>query len=180
MHTLGKINELQRTLSGELLLSIKIPDTDKNMDAIESLRDKELNVDITKYTAKRSNNANRLFWKMCDQIAIALNITQEDAHDMLLRDWGVRDVFQIPKDRLETYKLTFDIIEVLDEYEAYEYGDVKVYVEAMCYVGSRFYNSAEMAYLITHTLEQAQELGINTFDEAECERLCSEWEARTR
>ena len=64
----GKLKDFTRSFSGECSIIFSL-DKSLNNEALNSLKDKILSIDIKEYKEKRSNQQNRLFWKTIGAIA---------------------------------------------------------------------------------------------------------------
>ena len=52
----------------------------------EETKDSEISIEIKKYRKRRSLDANAYFYVLVNKIASALNISDQEVHDKLLRD----------------------------------------------------------------------------------------------
>ena len=157
----------QRTLEGDLIICFAVED-ENVIEKLEKDRGQRLTVEAKRYKEPRSLNANNYFWKLCELIAQKAGSTQDEIHDLMLYRYGVRADLRFNKAILPAMKSQFDIV-----LELGDYGDE---VEARCFVGSRFYDTAEMARLIDGTVSDAKDYGVDLLNPEEIERLVSEWE----
>ena len=142
----------------------------------DRLKDKDISVEIKKYSEKRSLNANAYFHTLVGQIAAIQRLTHTEVHNRLIADYGVMDEQinniilddTIPWLRLDTIHLRpTTATRVMDNGKLY-----RVYLVMR---GSHTYNTAEMSRLIDGTVEEAKALGIETLTPDELERMKSLW-----
>lgn len=168
MTTTGEYRGAQRSLNGDLLVMFAVEDDEQMLEWAEKNKDKKLSIEVKQYREPRSLTANNYFWKLCDLLAQKMGSTQDEVHDLMLYRYGVRTDLAFKKNILPAMEKTFDIVLILEDY-----GED---VEARCFVGSRFYNTEEMARLIDGTVSDAKEQGIQLLNPEEIERLVAEWE----
>ena len=142
----------------------------------DRLKDKDISVEIKKYSEKRSLNANAYFHTLVGQIAAIQRLTHTEVHNRLIADYGVMDEQinniilddNIPWLRLDTIHLRpTTATRVMDNGKLY-----RVYLVMR---GRHTYNTAEMSRLIDGTVEEAKALGIETLTPDELERMKSLW-----
>ena len=168
MITTGEYRGAQRSLDGDLLVMFAVEDDEQMLEWAEKNKEKKLSIEVKQYREPRSLTANNYFWKLCDLLAQKMGSTQDEVHDLMLYRYGVRTDLAFKKNILPAMEKTFDIVLILEDY-----GED---VEARCFVGSRFYNTEEMARLIDGTVSDAKEQGIQLLNPEEIERLVAEWE----
>lgn len=182
MHVLGEYIGAQPSLEGDLCLMISVDD---DLDIREKLRKLEglrVSLELTKYSEKRSLNANAYFWKLCDLIAKAVRSDKDTIYLLMLRDAGVFDYYELPVEASELIQAHYRYSE-----EDYRYKRLLVHPETgeevetefvalKCYKGSHEYDAKQMAELINHTVDEAHELGIDTLAKEEIENLVNRWQ----
>ena len=169
MRTKAYYQGASKSLAGELIVSFAIED-EEAIAKLEKDKDKMLVLEIERFSDKRSLNANAYFWVLCDRMAKVLKTTKEKIYHMQLSRYGVFVDMQIIKEALPLIKTQFRYV---DEFPEDEIGDSS-YIR--CYIGSSHYNREEMARLIDGTVEDAKELGIDTWTPDEIERAIAAWE----
>lgn len=167
MRILGEYAGLTQSIDGDTMISFVVEDDVTALEWLSRTSGKRLAIECKRYNEKRSISANNYFWKLCDEIAKVLATTQDEVHDLMLFRYGVRAEMQFEKEMLKVVESNFDIVQILDEDDGF--------VEARCFVGSRHYDTAEMARLIDGTVNDAKEMGISTWSQEEIERLVKEW-----
>lgn len=169
MHTLGKYVGAGRDLEGNLTITLAVDDD--QLEDIEKLKDKDLVIDIKKYSPKRSLNANAYFWVLCDQIAKALGSNKDVIYLLQLSKYGVFVDISIHKDAIDTLRTKFRYVEDFDD------GYNSEFTTARCYFGSSQYSRKEMSALIEGTVQDAHDLGIqDIYTDEELQALIENWE----
>lgn len=169
MRTIGRYSGASRSLQGELIISFAVKDD----TAIENLDlETDLVIETEKYSEKRSLNANRYFWVLCDKIAKKLNTTKEAIYLKQVSHDGVWVDIDVQRDAVPLLKKQFRYTE---EFIEDSLGDNPV-VTVRCYFGSSHYTKAEMSRLIDGIVQEAKELGIDTWTPDEIQRAIAAWE----
>ena len=130
----------------------------------DKLKDFDVEITIKKWRARRSKDANAYFHVLVSQIAMAIGSTDEEVKRKLVKDYGVfkkdedgnyiglKQPLSVDIDAIYPYTVFYKQIE--------ENGKMK-----NCYLVRKRtseMDSAEMAQLIDRTIQEAQELGIDT------------------
>lgn len=170
MRAIGEYRGANRSLDGDLIISFAVRDDDSMLEWLSKAEGKQLVIEAKRYNEKRSLNANNYFWKLCDEIAKKLETTQDEIHDLMLYRYGVRADLTFEAGVLPMLRESFDIVLVRNEQDGF--------IEARCFLGSRHYDKEEMARLITGTVHDAKEQGVDTWNPDEIERLVAQWERR--
>lgn len=166
MRTKATFAGASRSLEGDMIVSFKVPDS--ALEQIERLKDKELVLEVKKYSPKRSLSANAYFWVLCDAIAKELRTDKEAIYKLQLSRYGVFVDVEIREEALPMLESKFRYVTTLDE----GYGGMTI---ARCYFGSSGYTTEEMSRLIDGTVQDAKDLGIDTWTPDEIARALSTW-----
>lgn len=130
----------------------------------------EAEVELKKYSPRRSQNANRYFHVLCEELRKALRISSAACKNMLITSYGqleylddepVTITTNVPADMMQEQ-------EVLHCRPIGVDGDNFIY---QVYRGSHTYNTREMALLIDGTIEECKLQGIETMTPDELKRL---------
>lgn len=144
----------------------------------------KLSVEIKKYRAKRSLDANAYYWQLLTKVAEAVHISKSAAHNLMLRKYGQAlyigekivyivipdtDRATAQADEAETYHLkpTSQVKEGKDGVMYRTYTMLK---------GSSDYDTKEMSELIDGLVMEAKQLGIETLPPHELERMMNVYE----
>ena len=183
MRSKGQYIGAQRSIDGDLIVSFAIED-ESTLEALDKLKEKDLVLEVKKYSNKRSLNANAYFWKLCDMIAQALGTTKDEIYLLQLSRYGFWLDKEVIKEAIPEIKEMFRLVEVFDDewidYQIDDKGNIQqVPMQTIrCYIGSSHYSKREMGRLIDGTVQDAKELGIDTWTPDEIARVLAEWEAR--
>lgn len=128
----------------------------------------KLTLEIKKYKAKRSLDANAYYWVLLAKFARVLGMTNAEAHNMMLCWYGQLELFNekavcmtIP-DTEESEKKVKNSSEyhLRPTSQVREGNDGVMYRTYKLLRGSSTYNTEEMARLISGLIEQCKEAGI--------------------
>lgn len=134
--------------------------------------------EIKKHREKRSLSQNSYYWLLCGKIADALRLSKEQVHNEMLRSYGQVDriagglvTVPIP----DTEKAEQEVLRSM-KYHLKPTSQVRAGVKGMyrTYVmlkGSHDLNTEEMSILLDGTVQEAQQLGIETLTPAELEAM---------
>lgn len=128
----------------------------------------KLTLEIKKYKAKRSLDANAYYWVLLTKFAKVIGLSNAEAHNMLLCGYGQPEIFDgkcvymtIP-DTEESEKKVKNSSEyhLRPTSQIREGNDGVMYRTYKLLRGSSTYNTEEMARLIGGLIEQCKEAGI--------------------
>lgn len=168
-----------RDENDELIVSFKVDD-----DIRGSLqKEVPLMLSIEEYKKHRSLSANAYFWQLCDKIAKKLKSDKETIYLMKLKDAGVFETIDIIEEAIPKIEQFFRLIEIDYRYTVFGINadgeeEPRMMVSLRCYHGSHEYDSKQMSELIESTVNDAQDLGIETMTPDELEHMCSVWRAK--
>lgn len=134
-------------------------------------------LEVKKYKAKRSNDANAYMWLLCDRIAqkIGHNATKEEIYRKAVREVGVFEVLPLKKEAVPRFIQTWSKNGVGWLCESIGKSKIAGYINIVAYYGSSTYNTKEMSRLIDYIVEEAKNLGIETIPPKELEALKNAW-----
>lgn len=161
--------------SGIPTITFEIEDRDfLNNDMLDG---RDLDLTIKVFRKKRSLNANAYMWALINQIASVMSISNDEVYHRMLCDYGTYEktdsgamFISVRADIkltgwLYTHTKPIKTVELEGKYFTH-YTIIK---------GSSEYDTKEMSVLLDGVIEEAKELGIETLDNVEIERLISEW-----
>lgn len=129
--------------------------------------DKVYDVEIKIHREKRSLNANSYCWKLCSEIASAINSDKDSVYLLMLKRYGISDLIPISNQvPIDDYIKYYDIESKTDKYTWYK-----------IYKGSSKYDTKEMSVLLNGIVSECKEMGIPTKEDLEIERMVKEWES---
>jgi len=165
MRLTGELISEARTLEGDRTITLVISE-DKDLT---ELHNKKVTLDIDKYKGHRSLNANAYLWVLCTEIAKVLGSDKDTIYLRQLFKYGVFQDVIIKREAIEAFSKVVKYLQILDEYDT---SDV---VTARCYFGSSGYDTKEMSVLIDGTVQDAKEIGIDTWSQEEIDNLIKNW-----
>lgn len=145
--------------------------TGNKKEIINFLLDKP---DTTKYEIKevknkRSLNANSYLWKLCTEIANALNTTKEEIYLEELKRYGQSMLVTTTKGSKPDGYFKYYSFESRRKLNGVIVDFYKVYK------GSSDYDTKEMSILLDGVVQDAKELDIETLDEVKINEIIKNW-----
>lgn len=137
-------------------------------EAYEELKDcDKLSLEIKKYRAKRSLNANKYYWTLLTKLATVLQTSNAEQHNSILRLCDYREIINGQFVYVEIPE-TDEARKMVDQYQDYHLASTSdVFIkDGMCYRryimlrGSHTYNTAEMSRMISLLISECKEAGI--------------------
>lgn len=144
---------------------------------LEKLRGFDISAELSKWTKKRSLDANAYFHVLCEKIARAVSAGNDETKRNLVLEYGTQKYsddgppswFVIPKGEnpftKSKYPKWFSSLMVHGK-------EADAYIE---YKETHTLNTTEMAALIEGTISECKELGIETLTPIELERMMTQW-----
>lgn len=153
-------------ITGRLVLLFE-PNEDFR-EAYEELKGCEkLSLEIKKYKAPRSLNANRYYWSLLTKLATVIGTSNPEQHNNILRLCDYREIINGQFVYVEVPD-TEEACKMVDQYQDYHLAPTsEVCVRnGICYRsyimlrGSHTYNTAEMSRMISLLISECKEAGI--------------------
>jgi hypothetical protein len=174
MKTQGNITDISIDYStGRPKLTITL--TEKHLEAVETIKDKLLDIELKVHRRKRSLDSNAYCWKLIDEIAEKTGIAKEEIYRETIRNIGGNNVFVcVINKALDT---------LVEEWSRKGLGYIaetfpsklEGCTNVTLYYGSSSYDSAQMHRLIQLLEEEARQQGIPLMASAEVEKMIKEW-----
>ena len=141
---------------------------------LERWRGIDIGAELSKWTKKRSQDANAYAWVLMTKIADALTaskatITKDDVYLDMLKAYGQGGVVKIKDADADKWKRAWKYTE---PHEKLTQENAQYW---RFWIGSSEYDSAEMSVFINGIIEEAKELGIETLAPDELERMMTQW-----
>ena len=169
----AQFHDVSKTLQGDMVISFRVPDID--LEKIEKLKDKPLDLEIKKHSEKRSLNANAYHWKLCSMIASKLGTDKDIIHESLIRQTNYFSIIDCIEEAVDMMKSRFRYVDEIESYVKDTFDGYAWHKVLRIYKGSSEYNTKEMSELVEKTVEEAKSLGIDTWSDDEIEHVCSMW-----
>lgn len=178
MECTGKVTNISRDWQTNKL-NITFSLNEKVEGEIDKIKDCEkLSIKAVKFRKKRSLDANRYMWVLCQKIAEVLSVPTFEVYQKAIMDKGVSEPLKLSRKALSTLLAHQEDEKALfrgfREFSSETIDDTE-YVKGLVYFGSSTYNTKEMSVLIDSIVCEAKELGIETATPEELERMKREW-----
>lgn len=174
MEWTGKLQNVSRDWqSGQLHITFTVNEPSA-VNEIESIKDCEkLSLSAKKFRRKRSQDANKYCWKLCDEIAKAVDSSRDEIYEEMIQKYGY--LYQDEDGCVTiTVKAEVDMRKIDGHWKFYKSnGKFTSYLKIK---GSSEYNTAEMAHFIDGIVYEAKDLGIETMPPDELQRMVSQWQ----
>lgn len=160
-------------------------------ELFDSLKDKEVNVEIKKASKHRSMDANAYLWHLCGEIAKASskfsNEGKNDVYREAIQAKGEYEPLLVREEAVDYFIHKWSekgvgwFAEVIDDYiMPDDYSDMmgdnkERYKTVHAYYGSSTYDSLSMSRVIDYVVNMANDLNIPTVTPAEEMRLLELW-----
>lgn len=152
-------------------IEVTFTTTKAAINELESLKDKELIVNVKEWRPRRSLSQNAYMWALLNEIAIKVNSSKIDIYKTYIKDYGVFQILPIKAEAADMFinKWTKNGLGWFCE----DLGESKLngFVKLIAYFGSSTYTTAEMQRLINAIVDDCEELGISTMTPDEILRL---------
>ena len=151
---------------------------DVDPSQIEELQNEKLSIEIKKYRAKRSLNANSYFWVLLQELCEEIEIDTIEEYKRRVKELGIFRTFKIMTEQVKTFKKVWEeqgvawFCEIADT----EYMGNAEFKIINAYYGSSSFNSKQMSRLIDNLVQDCQSAGIETKSKEEINSLLKEWE----
>lgn len=178
MQTTGTIEDISidyKTRKSKISLLLD----SKEIEIIEQLKNEDkLNVELKKYRAKRSINANNYFWKLLQELCELAEIDTVEEYKRRVKELGIFRRFRIEKDNIKTFEKmwTAQGVAWFCEIADTEYIGNTEFKIINAYYGSSSFNSKQMSRLIDGLVQDCKPYGIETKTPAELKSLLESWD----
>lgn len=170
----GKLGDVNIDFSNKnMKITFEVENTD--LSIIDQFKDKDLNIEISKWYKKRSLDANAYAWVLLGKLQDVLNIPKEDIYKNMIKSIGSYEIVPIKNEAVEKFESAWQknglgwVTEQLPS-------KLKGYTNIVCYYGSSSYNSKEMSRLIDLIVQECKEQEIETLSKEELKSMMEEYE----
>lgn len=180
MHTLGRFVGAQRSINGDLQITFAIDDDMQLVQELDALKDKDMVLDAKVFREKRSLQANRYLWKLCDLIAKKLGSDKETIYLMKLKEYGVFNDYAVTTIALDDFRALWRYTEVLWRYKSFRLDEHENMIECemaevRCWTGSHEYDTKQMSDLLNGVVQDAKDIGVETWTQEEIDSIIDAW-----
>ena len=166
----SKLSNIVRNFNGDYQVIFTVP---RNvLEELLSLKEYDLQIDVDKWRAKRSLNANAYCWKLITEIADKTNTDKWSVYkELLVRYSNSFEYLIVKPSAIKSLENVFRVIKTVGE------GQIKgeKAIQIQGYYGSSTFNTKEMSTFIDGVVQEAKELGIETQNESEIKELVKLW-----
>lgn len=165
----GRLTDLSISMQGRQRVTIEI-DGDFRAD-FEQLREKDVEVSIKKFRAKRSLDANGYAWVLIDKIAARMGLTKAEVYrDHIRHIGGVSEIVCVRDQAVERLRDGWQKNGLGWQTEILP-SKINGCTNVVLFYGSSTYDTRQMSALIDSLVETAKSLGIETMSPEELESL---------
>ena len=175
---IGKLSGLTLNRDGTQNITVTV-NADFSIE-YDELKDSEINVEIKKYSRRRSLDASAYCWVIIDKIAEKTGEKKTDVYRHAIKEiGGVSDIVCVKDCAVET--LCRNWAEKGQGWMTEHRPSKKLpgYSVVTLWYGSSVYDSKQMHALIESVIQEAEGLGIPTITEKEKEQLLGNWTIKT-
>lgn len=155
-------------------LCLKVKESAMAKAFVLNRQDGLYDVDIRKHREKRSLDANAYYWKLCGELAEAINEEPERIYRRHIRDVGNYEVLCIQERALDTFRRTWTSGH-LGRFVETRASKLPGCVTVLAYYGSSDFDRAQMSRLIDNCIQDCKALGIETLTPDKLALLKEEW-----
>lgn len=180
MHATGKIMDIE---ADALLRGTKVQFlfNTKNAEIIEQLKKcDKLDIEIKKHRNKRSNDANRYFWKLLSEYCENKEVDTIEEYKERVKRLGIFRISRVETKDIEAFKMSWEnwgTAWFCEIYDTEYLGDVEFKILHL-YYGSSSFNTNQMSRLINDLVEDCIEVGIETKTPEEINSLLESWDRK--
>ena len=148
-------------------------------DELKGYGDKDINIRLSRYSEKRSLNANSYFHLLCREIGLKIERSETFVKNRMIATSGFPDLME--SGEYWTIKTNCNLNQMWEQ-ELMHVKPVQTKIEngkeVYFYIimrPSHTYTVHEMSQLIDGTVQEAKQLGISTISDEDMERLLNAW-----
>ena len=170
---IGRLKDLTMNMDGSQNITVAVHADFR--ETFDDLADKDVEIEIKKYSAKRSLDASARAWVLIDQIAEKLGIKKHEVYRNAIREiGGVSDIVCVRDEAVESLCNGWQEHGIGWQTETSK-SKIPGCTNVTLYYGSSMYTVHQMAMLIDSLVQDANELGITTMTPDEQKRLIEQW-----
>jgi hypothetical protein len=141
----------------------------------DELKDKDINVEIKKYSRRRSLDANAYCWTIIDKIAEKTGLKKAEVYRNAIKEiGGVSTIICVKEEAADS---------LCDCWSSHGMGwlterspsKIPGCTNVMLWYGSSVYSTSQMNALVNSLIQDAEALNISTITPKEQERLLAQW-----
>lgn len=147
-------------------------------ETFDELREKDVDIEIKKFSKRRSMDSNNLAWALIDKIAEHENKTKTEVYRNAIRDiGGVSDIVCCKNVAVEKLVSGWTHKGLGWQAEC-EPSKLPECTNVTLYYGSSVFSTQQMAALISSLIQDCNALGIPTISQEEIDRSLAVWQKK--
>lgn len=154
-----------------MILSLRTPEARRIAETVK--QGMPYTVEIKEYHPKRSLDQNALYWSVLTQFARVMRMSNAEAHNRMLRDYGtlkrfgdeIAFVFLPDTDEVERQTLEDETEHLKPTSQVQVGNDGAVYRTYIMIKGSSSYDTSEMTRLIDGLIDECEQVGLEVLSE---------------
>ena len=174
----GRLKDLTLNRDGTQNITITVQADFR--ESFDELADKDITVEIKRYSRKRSRTANDFCWALCTDIGNALTppIPKEEVYRKAIKDVGEYGPLPIKDEAVETFRKRWSekgvgwFAEIVDD------SKIPGYKLVFAYYGSSTYDTSSMSRLIDYLVQDAKNMELKIPTSKEQEEMLNAWSLR--
>lgn len=167
----NNIDHLQKS-NGDYEIRLEVP-KGYHINELKKAMETADYVELKKYQAKRSLNANAALWEMLTKLAPKLGTTKEELYVRELERYGTLvEHIAVPENSVDRIRQVFR--HVINRGKVSLNGKENIHLE--CYYGTSHYDKEAFSILLDGVIEDAKEQGVEFISSEEKDRLLEEIE----
>lgn len=174
----GRLKDLTLNRDGTQNITITVQADFR--ESFDELADKDITVEIKRYSRKRSRTANDFCWALCTDIGNALTppIPKEEVYRQAIKDVGEYEPLPIKDEAVEIFSKRWSekgvgwFAEIVDD------SKIPGYKLVFAYYGSSTYDTSSMSRLIDYLVQDAKNMGLKIPTSKEQEEMLNAWSLR--
>lgn len=172
----GRLVDFAITLNRKYRVTIEF---DSNIiPELEKLKDKEVRVELKKWTDRRSLDANAYCWVLLDRLAAVLQKPKGEIYKQYIRDVGGNSETVCVLDKaVEKLRRSWEKNGIGWQTDTMP-SKIDGCTNVILYYGSSEYDTKQMSRLINLIVEDCKEQNIETMTPSELSALVDRWEVR--
>ena len=170
---IGKLKDLTMNRDGTQNITITVQADFR--EEFDELADKDVKVEIKRYSAARSLDASARCWVLVDQIAEKTGVKKNEVYRNAIKDiGGVSDTVCVKNEAVQMLCNGWKEHGLGWQTETFP-SKLPGCTNVTLYYGSSVYTVKQMSDLIDSLISDAEALGISTMNDAEKEKLLLQW-----
>lgn len=163
--------------TGQQELTFKLNKGEDFRAHYDNFKERDLEIEVKRYYPPRSKSANAYLWTLLGEMAKVLHrdgldLPVVDAYRNYIHDDGVFTIVPLKEEDVERFVSAWEK-NGLGWIAEPQYPDEKLngYREVVCYYGTSMYDREEFSKLLTHVIQDCNDMGIPTKSQLELDSM---------